>query len=122
MKRFAIWALLALMLVCLFAPLALAATGDAPTIDAKSMIVMAATSLASFLVGIAIKKWPVLDSFSNRLIPYTIVAISTVGYMVIMKQGLADALLMAGASSMGAVLLAEGPGKALTKGSSGGGS
>lgn len=115
MKRFAIWALLALVMLCLFAPLALAADGDPPTVDAKTMVIMAATSLASFLVGLAIKHWPVLDGYSNRLIPYTIVLIATVGYMIILKMGFVDALLMAGASSMGAVLLAEGPLKALTK-------
>ena len=116
MKRFAMWAVLLLTLMFLLVPLfAFAADGDTPTVDAKTMIIMAANSLAAFLIGLAIKKWPVLDGYSNRLIPYTIVLIATFGYMLILKMGFVDALLMAGASSMGAVLLAEGPLKSLTQ-------
>lgn len=114
MKRLAIWALLALCMLLVFVPLAIAAEGAPVTIDAKTMVWFGATSVGSFLVGIVIKKWPKLEWLSNRLIPYTIVAIGTVGYMVVLHLGFVEAMLMAGASSMGAVLLAEGPAKKLT--------
>lgn len=114
-------AVLALLLAGLVAGNAQAqAGGDLQQIDVKTLVILGATSVGQFLVGLAIKHWPALESFSNRLIPYTIVILAAVGFTVFMGVPLKEALLMAGASGMGAVLLAEGPAKALTK--AGGGS
>jgi hypothetical protein len=116
MKRFSLWALMVLTMVMLFVPLLVLAQADGPvadepgvdiTLSPKEIVWMGCTSVGSFLVGLAIKKWPALDGYSNRLIPYTIGVLATVGYMVVMKVGFVEALLMAGASSYGAILVAE---------------
>ncbi len=116
MKKLMNCALLALVMGVVMLPvLAFAQVGDVPTMDNKTIVWMGATSVGSFLIGLAIKKWPVLDGYSNRLIPYTTCAIATVGFMVVLKLNFVDSLMLAGASAFGAVLLAEGPLKSLTK-------
>jgi hypothetical protein len=116
MKKLLMWALLVLTILLLVVPLLAHAQVDSTgadepgvdiTLSPKEIVWMGCTSVGSFLVGLAIKRWPVLDDYSNRLIPYTIGILATVGYMVVMKVGFVEALLMAGASSYGAILVAE---------------
>jgi len=115
MRKFLSIAMLAIIAVLVTAPLIFAQVDSAdvgggeppPTIDVVSMIIMAATSLAGFLVGLAIKQWPVLEGYSNRLIPYTILGITAIGFVWLRDLPFEQALLQAGAATLGSVLIAE---------------
>lgn len=117
MKRFAIWALMALMICILFAPLVVAqvdSTGtDTGQPDAKTigLIWASCASVAAVVAGFLIKQAPWLP---NETIPYLTAIFGVIGFMWLGDMSFKAATLLAMATAHGATMLAEGT-KLLTK-------